>query len=76
MPGSVAAHLPRVLRHGALSGLEKRRAAATLLQPQAAADGLDDRPGGGPRDLRRQIFPPPAPPVPSPVPRAWTGKRL
>jgi glycosyltransferase involved in cell wall biosynthesis len=32
MPVSVAAHLPRVLRHGALSGVEKRRAAATLLR--------------------------------------------
>ena len=32
MPLSVAAHLPKVLRHGALSGAEKRRAAATLLR--------------------------------------------
>jgi hypothetical protein len=47
MPVSVVAHLPRVLRHGSLSGLrEKRRAAGTLLRAQAAADGLDDRPGG------------------------------
>ena len=32
MPVSVVAHLPRVLRHGALSGVEKRRAVATLLR--------------------------------------------
>jgi GT2 family glycosyltransferase len=32
MPVSVAAHLPRILRHGALSGLEKRRAAAMLVR--------------------------------------------
>lgn len=32
MPVSVAAHLPRILSHGALSGLEKRRAAGTLLR--------------------------------------------
>jgi GT2 family glycosyltransferase len=32
MPASIVAHLPRVLRHGALSGLEKRRAAGTLVR--------------------------------------------